>query len=349
MPENNNNSFLNYVPLVGTAINAISQIGQNRKNRRLTRDLNNQNIQFAQNSYNQQIADRDRQYGIERANSLADWNMQNSYNSPSAQMQRLRDANLNPNLVYGNGAEAQSQSMPRSTNGEVPTKQNPQLNAPPPGQPIHTEFSSFFDARMKEAQINNLETQNDVLIQEALLKTRDSDLRLVDTQTKQFDLDFKKNNLQYSSDAVRMNTEKLSKDLQQMDLNMTKTREETTKIRADTDYTTDSNTRAALQNSTSIKEAMQRILTSQLENTMIPARKAELQAKIKNLNASTTLAEFDAQLRKNNIMPGDNAVTRTVTNLLNQLGDKDGLMKIENRLRSSIKNFFNNFNPNKKR
>jgi len=34
------------------------------------------------------------------------WNMQNAYNDPSAQMQRLKDAGLNPNLVYGTGADA---------------------------------------------------------------------------------------------------------------------------------------------------------------------------------------------------------------------------------------------------
>lgn len=36
------------------------------------------------------------------------WHMQNQYNLPSEQMQRLKDAGLNPNLVYGSGADAQS-------------------------------------------------------------------------------------------------------------------------------------------------------------------------------------------------------------------------------------------------
>lgn len=31
------------------------------------------------------------------------WNLQNAYNTPSAQMQRLADAGLNPNLMYGQG------------------------------------------------------------------------------------------------------------------------------------------------------------------------------------------------------------------------------------------------------
>lgn len=34
---------------------------------------------------------------------MKSWHMQNEYNSPQARMQRLREAGLNPNLVYGKG------------------------------------------------------------------------------------------------------------------------------------------------------------------------------------------------------------------------------------------------------
>lgn len=40
-------------------------------------------------------------YDKQRADALADWNMQNAYNSPSQQMQRFKEAGLNPNLIYG--------------------------------------------------------------------------------------------------------------------------------------------------------------------------------------------------------------------------------------------------------
>lgn len=36
--------------------------------------------------------------------SVSLWNMNNAYNSPTQQMKRLKDAGLNPNLVYGNGS-----------------------------------------------------------------------------------------------------------------------------------------------------------------------------------------------------------------------------------------------------
>ncbi len=40
----------------------------------------------------------------QNARNIENWQMQNEYNSPANQMQRLKDAGLNPNLVYGNGS-----------------------------------------------------------------------------------------------------------------------------------------------------------------------------------------------------------------------------------------------------
>ena len=44
------------------------------------------------------------------------WNMQNAYNNPKQQIQRLKDAGLNPNLLYGQGvqgATGQAKEMPK--------------------------------------------------------------------------------------------------------------------------------------------------------------------------------------------------------------------------------------------
>ena len=49
------------------------------------------------------------------------WQMQNAYNTPAAQMQRLEEAGLNPNLVYGN------QSVTGNTTSNVPQYQRPQI------------------------------------------------------------------------------------------------------------------------------------------------------------------------------------------------------------------------------
>lgn len=42
---------------------------------------------------------------------MAFWQANNDYNSPNSQMQRLEEAGLNPNLVYGNGAATHQATM----------------------------------------------------------------------------------------------------------------------------------------------------------------------------------------------------------------------------------------------
>lgn len=55
--------------------------------------------------------------------SIANWQMENEYNTPANQMKRLQEAGLNPNLVYGNGADATAGQI-----GKVGAPQAP--NAP---------------------------------------------------------------------------------------------------------------------------------------------------------------------------------------------------------------------------
>lgn len=53
----------------------------------------------------------------QRANeaALQAWNMQNEYNTPANQIQRLRDAGLNPNLFYNMGDTGNASSAPDTT------------------------------------------------------------------------------------------------------------------------------------------------------------------------------------------------------------------------------------------
>ena len=75
--------------LLGGAIGASSQSSANKTNMAIAKMNNEYNarMQSQQNTYN-----------------LDMWNKQNEYNTPSAQLQRYKDAGLNPNLIYGSGS-----------------------------------------------------------------------------------------------------------------------------------------------------------------------------------------------------------------------------------------------------
>lgn len=107
----------------------------------------------------------EKMYKQQRQDALADWNMQNEYNSPSAQMARFRDAGLNPNLIYGQTNEG---GVVRSTDVKSWNPQTPDISGMSRG------MDRYFNAQMKEATINNLKAQNDNILAQK---------RLIDAQT----------------------------------------------------------------------------------------------------------------------------------------------------------------------
>lgn len=80
--------------------------------------------------------------------ALENWNKENSYNTPLAQMDRYREAGLNPNLIY-------SQQNTSGSIGEYqPTSVSPILG---PGEivgnALNSSYQTFFDTYMKEQNI----------------------------------------------------------------------------------------------------------------------------------------------------------------------------------------------------
>lgn len=64
--------------------------------------------------YQQKLAEQQNQYNIDM------WKMQADYNSPQAQMQRFKDAGLNPNLIYGQGSNGNMSSAPQMVTPNAP-------------------------------------------------------------------------------------------------------------------------------------------------------------------------------------------------------------------------------------
>ncbi|WNK13038.1 MAG: DNA pilot protein [Microvirus sp.] len=94
------------------------------------------------------------------------WNRGNEYNAPQAQMERLKAAKLNPNLVYGSGAVAGQSAQ------QLPKYNAPQLdyNYQPPVD-IPKTLGATQDFRIQQAQIDNLKAQKKQTDVDTLLKT----------------------------------------------------------------------------------------------------------------------------------------------------------------------------------
>lgn len=115
----------------------------------------------ARKQQKRQNAFAEKMYNKQRADALSDWQMQNAYNTPEMQMQRLQDAGLNPNLVYGNGADAMSKDGVRSSDAQVPQQQNTMEGV---GSGIASAGQAlsfgYVDLQAKTAQVDNMKAQN---------------------------------------------------------------------------------------------------------------------------------------------------------------------------------------------
>lgn len=147
------------------AIGAGTSLLNNFLNNKSTKKANEANMAFQREMYERQ-----------RSDALADWQKEADYNAPRQQMARLQDAGLNPNLVYGHGADATMSSVRSSSPGGY-TAQAPRWD-------LDTGLSSMYDLKLKEAQTDNVKAATEVARLEALNK-------IVQGDTMKFDLGLK--------------------------------------------------------------------------------------------------------------------------------------------------------------
>lgn len=139
---------MDYTQLAAAGLNTLGQVAA--QSLALSEDKHAMKRQFG---YQMEMAKW--QNDINREN----WQMQNEYNSPAAQMARLQEAGLNPNLVYNGGsATTAAGSMAPAANPGTP-------NIPDYGKYAHgfaASMSGLLDQALKAANIEKVaqETEN---------------------------------------------------------------------------------------------------------------------------------------------------------------------------------------------
>lgn len=125
-------------------VQTIAQIANEAANRRTAKSENKKSRDFAR-SESELAYQRDQEM----------WHMQNAYNSPQQQMERLKAAGLNPNLVYGATA-------PGNQTGSAPTYTPAEGKYGLPKFSIPDMLSMYQMFEMRNAQIDNVKagTQN---------------------------------------------------------------------------------------------------------------------------------------------------------------------------------------------
>lgn len=131
--------------LAGSVIGSIGNAIQTRKYLKAQAKENQKNRE-----YNLMLARQQNQWNIEQ------WQRENDYNSPTAQMARYRQAGLNPDLIYGQ--QNTSAASPALTSGapSSPNDMSAMLSQRNFGTAVQAAINEGLDIKLKKAQINNI-------------------------------------------------------------------------------------------------------------------------------------------------------------------------------------------------
>lgn len=242
-------------------------------------------------------------YNMQKQDNLDFWNMQNQYNTPAMQMQRLKEAGLNPNLIYGNAtAGAQSGQIQSPNQGASNSTKviNPLENLNLGGM-----ISEIYDLRQKSAQTNltnqAIETQDTVQRLNALKSVTEYWEAQKRKTGSEFDRKTYDTRILEAQQKVELLTRQISNVEQQ-----TRTGQATEyNLRANTQKTTDENIRAWQSQKLSLKQMLANI------NQSVSSTKLNYQ----NINESKSrelINKIDAEFKRKGISPNSTGISRLI-------------------------------------
>lgn len=206
----------------------------------ISQSLNNRNARKWQ----------EKMYDRQRADALSDWERQNAYNSPEAQMERFKAAGLNPALIYGQGAGNANAAPVRSS---APGRWSPEAPKFDPGSAI----AAYQNTQMMGMQTELMTKQAKVLEEEAKVKQTQQLMNMASIPLKNIDLKGKTFDLSQRIRLADTAAAVMEGTLKQM--------------QANTQYTLDQNTRAGKMNEQQIKESAARIANMAKQNELTSA------------------------------------------------------------------------------
>lgn len=286
--------------VLSQGINALVQSGANKKNWKRAREA----------------------YTIERRDNLADWNMQNAYNHPSEQMKRLKEAGLNPNMVYGNGNAITTAQPVKNANQEAPTVNPIQLD-------LGGIVQQFIQAQQLQQQTDNLREINKLLE----LQQQEKNLKNVLTDL----------NISRQDRALRMDDLKLAAMPGQINLGLEAMRLKNAQTTAQTTYTLNENQRRALLTTQSLKEGLKRLYQMDLDRAYTRVKMAQgsqqiaeskqrvqnLQKALQLLDKDGSIKDFEIELNRRGVSKSDPYYLRAAATIKSNLDKKYELENLD--------------------
>lgn len=282
---NSSTNWGDWIPVAGSALGAIGNIGAGRKNRKAAKEMNERNIQ-AQQELNQQNRDFSKEM----------WSLTNAYNSPAQQMARLKEAGLNPHLAYGMQPQA-SQPMSASTGAPHAEALPADTTINEIGQGAMQASQAYIAMKQQQTQTDNLEKARQVMDAQIVNTNADTANKAMNTARSKFDLDLATDLRNNTLEQAILNTKNLGLTSQKIEMD----------IRA---------TEKGMQLTDSqISKIAQDILVSQKHIQLMEIQGRQAEAQIATSELDQKLKKLDINLKELGLQPSDSPLFRVPVQL----------------------------------
>lgn len=262
------------IPMAMGIAGMVSSGVTNARNRKAAKKQREADIQRENEMYKQQ-----------RDHALQDAANANKYNAPENQMNLLRQAGLNPSLVYGKGAENTAALIRSSDFGKQQREPDKYSDIINPGLGTVMESGqNFLNMRKVQAETDNLYTNNINQEKQGLLLDANLSKTLTETAKSKFQL----------SQSQRI-----------ADIVFKRALLENEKKSADIEFTLGANRRGALQTYSNIEKQLQDILESKSRVEKNSAEKAKIEEATRLLGNQRTMQQIENELARNGVFKND--------------------------------------------
>jgi len=221
----------------------------------------------------------EKMYAQQRKDNLTDWATQNQYNSPAAQMQRLKEAGLNPNLVYGNGVDGNSTAPAKSADVKGWDPKNPDIGSAAPAA-----LAAFQNMRQSTLQADLVKQQIELAKADTDIKKTTQLAQKLNIADKTFDLDFKKElkdtNLDYKRELLRNIMQKFDQNVRSSDIELGRFNLEKEKW------------------GQTQQNLMQQIRASEAGTKLTLAQTSKINSEIQNIQKAGKLQDFEIKMQE---------------------------------------------------
>lgn len=255
-------------------------------------------------------------YDKQKKDQIAFWNMQNQYNLPIMQMERLKQAGLNPNLAYGEF---------KAGNAGPLSAPDPKVTASKPVNLNLPNLSDIYAIKQQQAQI-------DLMRQQTITQDSVAKLNYIKAQTEFWTAQLKAARAPYERETAKQELD----NLRYMGNNLIKTGEYTSQM-----------TRTSFAQEQNYNAITQKTIDSNMRDWQLnKITLAKMTQEILNLRKSRGV--MDSQINLNNKNAANTEVLKDI-HVLDYVFARTGFSKNDNVVQRGIKNILSLITKNKEK